>query len=178
MDIISMKIDCLRWWTHQLFHPLYTCSLFPIVILQLSCQLLHSMFDQGQLSGQISGLPTTKWGDLLEWLVMTLSITFVAPSGVHTQDIKSCWNCTKHKFKKMKGCQREMFPSYPDEYMGREQHGSTSSQAFASLCREQKINILYITIFYYPHICIHVLLNYIVFVHVLHSTCIAIFTYI
>jgi len=66
------------------------------------------------------------------------SVTFVAPSGVHTQNVESSWNRIKHKFKKMKGCHRELLPSYLDEYMWRERHGPTSRQAFASLCRDIK----------------------------------------
>lgn len=65
------------------------------------------------------------------------SIQFVDPAtGVHTQHIESYWNRVKTKFKRMKGVQETMIPSYLDEYMWRERHGRTGSSAMNSLFRD------------------------------------------
>ena len=43
------------------------------------------------------------------------SQNFVAPSGVHTQNIESYWNRTKIKLKHMRGCYTHQTSSYPDD---------------------------------------------------------------
>ena len=106
-------------------------------MLQHSCPSFNSTFNQGLSSGEISGLPTTRWDGSASHDTVNCSVTFVAPSVVHIQNVESYWNRIKHKFK-MKGCHREMLPSYLDEYMWGERHGPTSHQAFASLCRDIK----------------------------------------
>jgi len=69
--------------------------------------------------------------------VVNHSLHFVDPaSGVHTQHAESYWNRVKTKFKRMKGVHESMLPSYLDEFMWRERHGSTASTALASLCRD------------------------------------------
>ena len=65
------------------------------------------------------------------------SIQFVDPvTGVHTQNVESYWNRVKTKFKRMKGVQESMLPSYLDEFMWRERHGRTANVALQSLCRD------------------------------------------
>ena len=65
------------------------------------------------------------------------SIEFVDhTTGVHTQNIESYWNRVKTKFKRMKGVQNTMLPSYLDEYMWRERHGRSDSVALRNLCRD------------------------------------------
>jgi len=69
--------------------------------------------------------------------VVNHSLHFVDPaSGFHTQHTESYWNRVKTKFKRMKGVHESMLPSYLDEVMWRERHGSTASTALASLCRD------------------------------------------
>ena len=60
--------------------------------------------------------------------VVNHSLHFVDPAtSVHTQHAKSYWNRVKTKFKRMKGVHESMVPSYLDEFMWRERHGSTAS---------------------------------------------------
>ena len=81
---------------------------------------------------------TTVWSD--EWAaynnVATLpnvvnhdtvnhSVEFVAPSGVHTQNIESYWDRVKIKLKRMRSCHEHQLASYLDEFMYRERYGST-----------------------------------------------------
>ena len=62
------------------------------------------------------------------------SLNFVDPvSGTHTQNVESYWSRAKQKIKKMKGCHAEQLPSYLDEFMWRERHGSSARIAFFSL---------------------------------------------
>ena len=69
--------------------------------------------------------------------VVNHSLHFVDPAtSVHTQHAESYWNRVKTKFKRMKGVHESMLPSYLDEFMWRERHGSTASTALASLCRD------------------------------------------
>ena len=59
--------------------------------------------------------------------VVNHSLHFVDPAnGVHTQHAESYWNRVKTKFKRMKGVHESMLPSYLDEFMWREHHGSTA----------------------------------------------------
>ena len=51
-------------------------------------------------------------------------------TGVHTQNIESCWNRCKTKIKSMKGVRRDMLPGYLDEFMWRERAGPTNSTQF------------------------------------------------
>ena len=65
------------------------------------------------------------------------SIQFVDPvMVVHTQNVESYWNRVKTKFKRMKGVQESMLPSYLDEFMWRECHGRTATVALQNLCRD------------------------------------------
>lgn len=62
------------------------------------------------------------------------SVTFVDPvTGAHTQNIESYWSRAKVKLKRMKGCHGHQLPSYLDEFMWRERHGTTSRNAFHSM---------------------------------------------
>ena len=65
------------------------------------------------------------------------SLHFKDPvTGVHTEHIESYWNRVKTKLKRMKGCHRHQLPSYLDEFMWFERHGSTVRQAFDNICRD------------------------------------------
>ena len=65
------------------------------------------------------------------------SLNFVDPvTGVHTQNVESYWNRVKTKLKRMKGCDGDQLPSYLDEFMWRERHGTTSWEAFDNICRD------------------------------------------
>ena len=82
-------------------------------------------------------LATSKTCPVGQHQVVNHSLHFVDPaSGVHTQHAESYWNRVKTKFKRMKGVHEFMLPSYLDEFMWRERHGSTASTALASLCRD------------------------------------------
>ena len=71
------------------------------------------------------------------------SIQFVDPTtGVHTQNIESYWNRVKTKFKRMKGVQDTMLSSYLDEFMWRERHGRTASEAMQNLFRDIALRYL------------------------------------
>ena len=62
---------------------------------------------------------------------------FVDPvTGVHTQNIESYWNRVKTKLKRMKGCHAHQLPSYLDEFMWRERHGVTYSDATTNIMRD------------------------------------------
>ena len=65
------------------------------------------------------------------------SLQFIDPgTGIHTQNVKSYWNCVKGKFKRMKGVHEEMMSSYLDEFMWCERHGPTASTVLTNLCRD------------------------------------------
>ena len=54
------------------------------------------------------------------------SVNFVDPvTGVHINHIESYWNRVKYKFKRMKGCSKEMLGGYLDEFLWRERYGTT-----------------------------------------------------
>ncbi len=61
------------------------------------------------------------------------SVTFVAPTGTHTQNVESYWNRVKTKLKRMRGCHAHQMPSYLDEYMYRERFGTTPRQMYSSI---------------------------------------------
>ena len=65
------------------------------------------------------------------------SVNYVDPvTGVHTNHIESYWNRVKTKFKKMKGCSKDMLDGYLDEFMWRERYGDVKKKAFMSLSRD------------------------------------------
>ena len=62
------------------------------------------------------------------------SVTFVDPAtGTHTQNVESYWNRCKTKLKRMKGCIEHQIPSYLDEFMCRERHGTSRVMAFNNI---------------------------------------------
>ena len=101
------------------------------------------MFAVGQLSTVMNGEHTTASNTyhLLDSIrVGNHSLHFVDPAtSVHTQHAKSYWNRVK---KWMKGVHENMLPSYLDEFMWWERHGSTASTALASLCRDIALRYL------------------------------------
>ena len=56
---------------------------------------------------------------------------FVDPiTGTHTQNVESYWNRIKTKLKRMKGCTATQLPSYLDEFLWKERHGTTRREAY------------------------------------------------
>ena len=65
------------------------------------------------------------------------SINFVDPAtGTHTQTVESYWNRCKTKLKRMKGCAGHQIPSYLDEFMRRERHGTSRRLTFTNIMRD------------------------------------------
>ncbi len=65
------------------------------------------------------------------------SVNFIDPvTGVHTNHIESYWNRVKTKFKRMKGCSKQMLDGYLDEFMWRERYGTVKRQALVNLYRD------------------------------------------
>ena len=69
--------------------------------------------------------------------VVNHSVEFVdSVSGAHTQHVESYWNRVKIKLKRMRGCHADELPGYLDEFMWRERHGATATQAFDNIIRD------------------------------------------
>ena len=69
--------------------------------------------------------------------IVNHSINFVEPTtGVHTQNVESYWNRVKTKLKRMKGCCGDQLPSYLDEFMWRERHGTSALLALQNIMRD------------------------------------------
>ena len=69
--------------------------------------------------------------------VVNHSVNFVEPTtGVHTQNVESYWNRVKAKLKRMRGCHGEQLPSYLDEFMWRERHGTSALLALQNIMRD------------------------------------------
>ena len=69
------------------------------------------------------------------------SVTFVDPTtetstGTHTQHVESYWNRCKTKIKRMKDCVEHPIPSYLDEFMWRERHGTSRLMAYTNILRD------------------------------------------
>ena len=65
------------------------------------------------------------------------SLEFVDPvTGVHTQHVESYCNRCKTQFKAMNGCHESQLPSYLDEFMWRERHGSAANVAMDNIVRD------------------------------------------
>ena len=69
--------------------------------------------------------------------VVNRSISFVEPTtGVFTQNVESYWNRVKTKLKRMKGCHGDQLPSYLDEFMWKERHGTSALLALQNIMRD------------------------------------------
>ena len=69
--------------------------------------------------------------------IVNHSINFVEPTtGVHTHNVESYWNRVKTKLKRMKGCCGDELPSYLDEFMWREHHGTSALLALQNIMRD------------------------------------------
>ena len=69
--------------------------------------------------------------------IVNHSINFVEPTtGVHTQNVESYWHRVKTKLKRMKGCLGDQLPSYLDEFMWRERHGTSALLALQNIMRD------------------------------------------
>lgn len=92
--------------------------------------IIHS--DQWAAYNNVQSLPSVSLHQTVNH-----SVEFVdSTTGAHTQNVESYWNRSKTKIKRMKGCHAEMLPSYLDEFMWRERHGKTASEAFTSIIRD------------------------------------------
>ena len=88
--------------------------------------------DEWRAYNNVSTLPTVS-----SHHTVNHSLHFKDPvTGVHTEHIESYWNRVKTKLKRMRGCHRHQLPSYLDEFMWFERHGTTLRQAFDSICRD------------------------------------------
>ena len=89
------------------------------------------------MNGQHTTASNTYHASVGQHRVVNHSLYFVDPAtSVHTKHAEAYWNRVKTKFKRMKGVHETMLPSYLDKFMWRERHGSTTSTALASLCRD------------------------------------------
>ena len=106
-------------------------TLLPIIQRHVAAgSVVHS--DQWRAYSQVGTLP-----NVASHSTVNHQINFVDPvSGVHTQHVESYWNRSKTKLKRMKGCHAHQLPSYLDEFMWRERHGSTKSIAFQNMMRD------------------------------------------
>ena len=106
-------------------------TLLPIIQQHVhSGTILHS--DEWAAYNSVQHLPSVG-----QHRVVNHSLHFVdLATSVHTQHVESYWNRVTTKFKRMKGVDENMLPSYLDEFMWRERHGSTASTALSSLCRD------------------------------------------
>ena len=106
-------------------------TLLPIIQAHtLPSTVIHS--DQWRAYSQVSSLPT-----VASHSTVNHSLEFVDPvTGVHTQHVESYWNRCKTRFKTMKGCHESQLPSYLDEFMWRERHGSAANVAMDNIVRD------------------------------------------
>ena len=86
--------------------------------------LIHSdqwsAYQQGQSRPNVSSYDTVNH-----------SVEFAnSATGTHTQNVELYWNCSKRRFKAMKGCHVNMLPSYLDNFLWQEWHGKTASDPF------------------------------------------------
>ena len=59
-------------------------------------------------------------------LTVNHSLMFVDPvTGAYTQHVELYWNHCMTKLKRMKGCVEHQIPSYLDEFMCQERHGTS-----------------------------------------------------
>lgn len=62
------------------------------------------------------------------------SKNFVNPAtGAHTNNVENYWKRAKSIFKRMNGTQKEMIPSYLDEFMWRERYGQTFDLSYLNI---------------------------------------------
>ena len=116
MDIISNSTAPPGPYTSTsvVQYTLDVCSSFSAVMLQHSYLSFctASLTRDNHLVRSVSHLqPGGRLAEVASHDTVNYSVTFVAPSGVHTQNVESYWNRVKHNFKKIKGCHREMLPS-------------------------------------------------------------------
>ena len=106
-------------------------TLLPIIQAHtLPGTVIHS--DQWRAYSQVSSLP-----NVASHSTVNHSLEFVDPvTGVHTQHVESYWNRCKIRFKAMKGCHESQLPSYLDEFMWRERHGSAANVAMDNIVRD------------------------------------------
>ena len=87
---------------------------------------IHS--DEWSAYRRVGSLPNVS-----QYQTVNHSVNFVAPNGVHTQNVESYWSRSKLKLKRMKGVRAEQLPSYLDEFMWRERFGKTASDAMEKI---------------------------------------------
>ena len=138
------------FWVMRIVPDRSAATLLPIIQQHVrSGTIVHS--DECAAYNRIQHLPPVG-----QHRVVNHSLHFVDPAtSVHAPHAESYWNRVKTKFKRMKGVPesmlvsrsqtrvriwlretKSMLPSYLDEFMWRERHGSTASTALASLCRD------------------------------------------
>ena len=111
-------------------------TLLPIIQAHVAPgTIVHS--DQWAAYNRVGSLPNVSGHD-----VVNHTYHFVDPTtGVHTQNVESYWNRVKGKLKRMKGCTSDQLPSYLDEFLWKERHGTTRRQTFKNIMRD--ISVVY-----------------------------------
>ena len=88
---------------------------------------VHS--DECSAYRRVQGLPIAQ-----SYQTMNHSLHFVnLTTGVNTQNVELYWARVKLKFKRMKGVDVDQLPSYLNEFMWRERHGTTAGKAFNNI---------------------------------------------
>ncbi len=119
----------LGWWTPPRLQLLgymeivpdrRAATLLPIIDAHVAAgTMIYS--DQWSAYSQVGSLPNVGSHSSVNH-----SLHFVEPAtGVHTQNIESCWSLAKWK---LKGCHSHQLTSYLDEFMWRERYGSDGLQ--------------------------------------------------
>ena len=112
-------------------HSRDAATLLPIINNHVAAgTIVHS--DEWAAYNRIGSLPNVG-----SHSTVNHSLTFVDPvTGTHTQHVESYWNRCKTKLKRMKGCVEHQIPSYLDEFMWRERHGTSRVLAFNNVLRD------------------------------------------
>ena len=114
----------------EIVHQRTAAVLLPIIQAHVNPgTIIH--LDQWAAYNNVGTLPGVSAHDTVNH-----SVEFVAANGTHTQHIESYWNRVKGKLKRMKGCHAHQLPSYLDEFMWRERHGSRTRLAFVNIMRD------------------------------------------
>ena len=106
-------------------------TLLPIINAHVAPgTVIHT--DEWAAYNRISSLPNVS-----SHSTVNHSVTFVDPvTGTHMQTVESYWNRCKTKLKRMKGCMAHQVPSYLDEFMWRERHGTSRRLVFTNIMRD------------------------------------------
>ena len=106
-------------------------TLLPLITAHVAPgTIIHS--DEWAAYNQVQRLPNVSSHEVVNHSVNFVELT----TGVHTQNVESYWNRVKTKLKRMRGCHGEQLPSYLDEFMWRERHGTSALLALQNIMRD------------------------------------------